>query len=167
MTTAFNKLHGAPRATDTDPDESARAMELRKAALGAEFSHASYGNMPNAPAARDIVKRQPRPQDASRRRELGEVEIEVDGGRHRVDVAHDPARGELRIHGATFDTAEIDRTLMRSFEATAAELNRVQGQAEDAPLREALGALLDRILRRHKFTADAVTRQLRHAGYSI
>lgn len=155
---------------------------LEKAALGMAFSHASGGgNMPNIPARDDMRKRDflspaasagyttgtGHPVASNRRHELGEVEVEIDGGRHRVRVAHDRERGELHVHGATFDTTKIDRTLMRSFEATAAALNQMQGQAEDAPLREALGAILDRILRRRKFWADAVTRHLRHEHYSV
>jgi predicted 2-oxoglutarate/Fe(II)-dependent dioxygenase YbiX len=54
---------------------------------------------------------------------------------------------------------------MRSFEATAAMLNEKQGSEEEATARTLLAALLERVLRRHKFAADALVRQLEHERF--
>jgi hypothetical protein len=43
-------------------------------------------------------------------------------------------------------------------------LNAVQGQQEQATQITIVGALLDRVLRRHQFVADAVVRQIRSEG---
>ena len=176
MTTAFNKLHGAPRATDTD--EAARAMELRKAALGAEFSHASYGNMPNTPAARDIAKRADflstaasaahrdgagHPVDAGRRRELHEVELHLGGKAVRVRLAIEA--DHLNIHGVKIALTDIPDLLRSQLLAGAAALGALQGRQEQAAQIELVGALVDRVLARDKFAGDAVTRQLDHERY--
>jgi hypothetical protein len=88
--------------------------------------------------------------DPTRKRELGEVEVNLDSGPRRIRVAHDPQNGALHLHGIAILTAELDPALVRSFEATAAAFNQAQGREEQETQRILLGALLDRVMRRHK-----------------
>jgi hypothetical protein len=109
--------------------------------------------------------------DPDRKRELGEIEIQIDSGPyagpHRLRVAHDPRERTMNLHGANVSLGDIDPALAAGFEATAAAVNAAQGSAEQETQRELLAALLDRILRRHKWAADAVVRQLEHERYSV
>jgi hypothetical protein len=104
--------------------------------------------------------------DPTRKRELGEVEINLDSGPRRIRVAHDPQNGALHPHGIAILTAELDPALVRSFEATAAAFNQAQGREEQETQRILLGALLDRVMRRHKFVGDAVVRRLDHERFT-
>jgi hypothetical protein len=47
--------------------------------------------------------------DPDRKRELGEVEIDLGTGPLRIRVAHDPQEGALHLHGVAVLTAELDR----------------------------------------------------------
>jgi hypothetical protein len=47
----------------------------------------------------------------------------------------------------------------------AGALNEAQGREEQETQRILLGALIDRVLRRHQFAADALVRQLDHERY--
>jgi hypothetical protein len=104
--------------------------------------------------------------DPDRKRELGEVEIDLGAEQRRIRVAYDPQGGTLNLHGVVVQTSDLDRDLMRSFEATAAMLNEMQGREEEATARTLLAALIDRVLRRHKFAADALVRQLDHERFT-
>jgi hypothetical protein len=104
--------------------------------------------------------------DPDRKRKLGEVEIDLGTGPRRIRVAHDPQAGTMSLHGVHLRLADLDPGLARSFEATAAAVNEAQGTAEMEDQLILLGALLDRILRRHKFAADAVVRQLDHERFA-
>jgi hypothetical protein len=103
--------------------------------------------------------------DPDRARELGEIEIDLDSGPRRIRVAHDPQNGALHLHGVAVLTSEIDPALMRSIELTAGALNEAQGREEQETQRILLSALLSRAVRRHKFLADALVRQLDHERY--
>jgi hypothetical protein len=104
--------------------------------------------------------------DPDRKRELGEVEIDLGTGPRRIRVAHDPQNGVLHLHGVAVLTAELDPAWVRSFESTAAAFNEAQGTAEQETQRILLGALIERVLRRHKFAHDALVRQLDHERFT-
>ena len=104
--------------------------------------------------------------DADRKRELGEIEIDLGTGRpRRIRVAHDPQNGALHLHGVAVLTAELDPALARSIRLTAGALKEAQGEEEQATQRELLIALIERVLRRDKFAADAIVRQLDHERF--
>ena len=124
--------------------------QLRKSGIVAQTRHA-----PGVPAF-----------DPDRKRELGEVWINLAGDNHKIRVAHDPVEKEIILHGVHFQMSDFDKQMMRSFEATAAALNDAQGEEEQATQRELLGALIERVLRRNRFAADALVRQLRNERYT-
>jgi hypothetical protein len=102
--------------------------------------------------------------DPDRKRELGEIEIELapSSEKRRIRVAHDPENGAMHLHGVAVTMSQVDEDLRDSFEATAANLNLAQGMAEQETQRTLLGLVVGAVLRRHKFLADALTRQLDH-----
>jgi hypothetical protein len=105
--------------------------------------------------------------DPDRKRELGEIEVELgpSAERRRIRVAHDPQSGAMSLHGVNVMMSSVDNDLADPFVATAARLNEAQGMEEQETQRVLLGLVVSAVLRRHKFLADALTRQLDHERF--
>jgi hypothetical protein len=106
--------------------------------------------------------------DPSRRVELGEAEIDLgSSGKHRIRVAHDPENGAMHLHGVAITMAQVDKELAESFATVATRVSELQGTAEQASQTTLLSLVVNEVMRRHKFAADAVTRQLRNGRYGV
>jgi hypothetical protein len=103
--------------------------------------------------------------DPDRRRELGEIEVELGTERRRVRIAHDPEQGSMHLHGIATPLSGIDKPLADAFVASAGALNAAQGEAEQQTQSAIIGAVVSAIMRRHQFLADALVQQLRHERY--
>jgi hypothetical protein len=174
--TIFNKRF------DKSAEQRERDQMLCKG-LAAQASRIGGGRFPNAPSEADalrqhevakygIVGREREPHsigdpDPDRRRELGEIEITLDSGPRRIRVRHDPQERTLNLHGAHVRLDDLEPGLARSFEATAALFNQMQGELEQEDQRILLGALIDRAMRRNKWLSDAVVRQLDNERYGV
>jgi hypothetical protein len=103
--------------------------------------------------------------DPDRKRELGEIEVDLGTDKRCVRVAHDPEQRAMSLHGVHTPLSEIDKPLADAFVASAGALNAAQGEIEQATQAAILGAVVSAVMRRHKFLADAVVRQLQHERY--
>jgi hypothetical protein len=103
--------------------------------------------------------------DPDRKRELGEIEVDLGTERRRIRIAHDPEQNAMYLHGIATPLSGIDRDLGDAFVASAGALNAAQGEMEQATQAAILGAVVSAVLRRHQFLADAVVQQLRHERY--
>jgi hypothetical protein len=103
--------------------------------------------------------------DPDRRRELGEVEVDLGAEKRRVRLAHDPENRAMSVHGVHVMMTNVDKDLADSFESTASRFMEEQGTAEMETQRVLLGLVVSAIMRRHQFLADAVVRQLRHERF--
>jgi hypothetical protein len=101
--------------------------------------------------------------DPDRRRELGEVEIDLGLGteKHRVRLAHDPENRAMSVHGVNVMMTDVDKDLRDSFESTSARLMEEQGNAEQETQRVLLGLVVSAVLRRHAFLTAAVAQRMR------
>jgi hypothetical protein len=103
--------------------------------------------------------------DPDRKRELGEIEVEVGSERRRIRIAHDPEQGAMYLHGIATPMSSIHKPLADAFVASAGALNAAQGSAEQETQVAIVSAVVSAVLRRHQFLADALVRQLRHERY--